>query len=204
MKKYCVHERINADLKKEYFLKYNLDLDSVNCLLQEMAIHVGNREVYQIASPHKESLLRLKRDMSRTVGLFHKDDIKAVERLLKIARFKPFPKRSSAGTSGRPHDDPESYIIWELSSVIINKDGSHRGQTNWEDFNKLIEYFDGHYRYLKAIPKRATNLKNRRNTYMRHYKLTQSTPSLKKGVDKYQKLVRDCKIRPSRRSRKNK
>jgi hypothetical protein len=77
--------------------------------------------------------------------------------------------------SQRAENDPLGYLIWGLSRTVIYEKGSHKGQTNWSQIEKLLELFKKKYPVAKKVLDMSSkNRKDSRNNFEKKY------PKLKK------------------------
>lgn len=92
-----------------------------------------------------------------------KEVIKVLE---KYFSFEPFPRKQSHGLPGRPHKDPENYFTAMISKTIVYRGGSYKGDTNWEQFFAIVDYYKKRFPFLENISRDPGNLKNLRNKFL--------------------------------------
>jgi len=170
------------EIKEAHYHEWLVDLDEISALCSQLEQFAQARKYKRILEQHH--LDKLLKKIRNENYLFTTDEIYAIESLASKAKFDPFPRGDSHKKTGRPHQDSEMHIAWELSCIYKHKIGTQKGKTNWKKVIAMLDLFSKKYPFLKALTTNPEVLRKNIKTFKKRYEYTEESSRLKQSQKK--------------------
>lgn len=194
----------DENIKNKHNSEYLVDLDQISALCSNLEGYALRRQHREILGTHNLSKLLFK--MRDTKHLFKIEEIYAIESLAAKAEFGVFPRKDEDKKSGRPHQDPEMRFAWELSCIYKHKQGTHKGDTDWEKVVEMIGFFSEKHPFLKALTRDSEVLRKNVRNFKRRYKYKDEDSHLWKNKRRQSQYIERLSqaLNPSKKNKRKK